>query len=102
MEHSKGNWIAKNTNSNSYVYSMLSGVICELNNKPQEEAKANAKLIAAAPQMLEILTQVNNLLSEHQKQDSKILAGYTMAANLGDEATSISNKLTSLFRSIAE
>lgn len=46
------------------------------------EDEANAKLIAAAPDMIEFIGKVMSKLQEHQKEDKKILAGYTLAANI--------------------
>jgi len=51
---------------------------------------------------IEILIKVAGLLQEHQKEDKKILAGYTLAANLGEDATEISNEIARLFSSIVE
>ena len=46
------------------------------------EAEANAKLIAALPKMIEFIGKVLSKLQEHQKEDKKIIAGYTLAANV--------------------
>ena len=64
------------------------------------EADDNTKrLIAAAPEMLQIIKEVQSMISEHQYKDGKILAGYTLAANVG--LTDISCKITSLLCSLA-
>lgn len=47
------------------------------------------------PELLALLRRINLKLSEHQKQNSKILAGYTLAANI-EGLTEISNEITSI------
>ena len=104
--HTQGEWKVKTTEETQhqtlFVYSPVFGAICQIPHrfKAIQEHESNAQLIVAAPKMLEILTRMNDLLQQHQKQDSKILAGYTLAANLGEEATNILNDCTKIFSTL--
>lgn len=47
------------------------------------------------PELLALLRKVNLKISEHQKQDTKIMSGYTLAANIKG-LTELSNEITSI------
>ena len=57
LKHSKGEWFVSEQNLDLKVKSRNSmmGTICILNDIFEEEAQANAKLIASAPKLLEAL-----------------------------------------------
>lgn len=60
MKHTKGTWKIEDHQIGSGE-SHLGGfktVICELNKHLSDEGKANAKLIAAAPELLEALIEI--------------------------------------------
>ena len=105
MTHTKGEWklnpLINPTKPTYYcIYTQECDKIEHIvtvtdNNLIDKEAMhANARLIAAAPNMLEIIKELQTKISEHQHKDSKIIAGYTLAANVG--LTDISCKITSL------
>lgn len=54
-KHTKGEWKARNNDNYCLVYSELHGgiTLCNHEGKHKEEHEANAKLIAAAPDLLE-------------------------------------------------
>lgn len=65
MKHTKGNWeyighIA--SDRTHFVRKVMSGTIsiCVIRTNNQEQAEANAKLIAAAPELLEVLQTIEN------------------------------------------
>lgn len=70
----KGNWVAelgnsKNVNVTAWINEKANGFIHSQNVSDfddRQEAQANAKLIACAPEMLEILNKLHLLLEEHQ------------------------------------
>jgi len=74
--------------------------ICEItgNFMDESEAKANAKLIAASPKMIEFISKIMSKLQEHQKEDKKIIAGYTLAANI-EGFTDLLNEALGIWRS---
>lgn len=97
-KHTKGEWIT----NEGQIYPQETGKTLALIpyfNKDDEEQEANAKLIAAAPNMLKIIEDIAAKLSEHQKVDSKIMAGYTLAANI-EGLTEIANEITSVLSKI--
>jgi len=97
-KHTKGEWVA----NEGQIYPQETGKTLALIpyfNKDDEEQEANAKLIAAAPNMLKIIEDIAAKLSEHQKVDSKIMAGYTLAANI-EGLTEIANEITSVLSKI--
>jgi hypothetical protein len=47
-------------------------------------------------ELLNLLRKTSTLLQTHQMKEEKILKGYTLAANLGEEATNLSNEITSI------
>ena len=47
-------------------------------------------------QLLDLLIKTSTLLQTHQMKEEKILKGYTLAANLGEEATQLSNEITNV------
>ena len=75
-KHTKGQWIIKSTKDTNSLYSMIySGEVriaevksfgkdSKFNDATYEEKEANAKLIAAAPDMLEALIMLNNYIKE--------------------------------------
>ena len=67
-------------------------------NVSVKEAQANAKLISASPKMIEFIGKVMSKLQEHQKEDKKIIAGYTLAANI-DGFTDLLNEAGEIWRS---
>jgi hypothetical protein len=80
-KHTSGTWHAKD----GQIYPTETGktlAIIPYYDKDNEEEEANAKLIAAAPELLKALGNICHKLQEHQKKDSKIIAGYTLAANI--------------------
>lgn len=72
----------------------LNEVICLLGEG--DNKLANAKLIAAAPALLKTLGDIMNKLQEHQSTESKILAGYTLCANI-EGMTELLNNATSAY-----
>lgn len=68
MKHTKGEWKIDPLNDISIIDSSgdrLEQLICQTNGKGGEERKANAKLIAAAPDLLEALIGVKILYMSH-------------------------------------
>jgi hypothetical protein len=75
-KHTKGKWIIESTKDTNSLYSMIySGEVriaevksygkdSKFNDATYEEKEANAKLIAAAPEMLEALIVLNNYIKE--------------------------------------
>ena len=47
-------------------------------------------------QLTDLLRKTSSLLQTHQMKEEKILKGYTLAANLGDEATNLLNDITTV------
>jgi len=70
MKHTKGEWINLGYRVDVDIADGLSG-ICEMSNwMDKKEMEANAKLIAAAPEMLEALIHLRDFcpsLKKHQK-----------------------------------
>lgn len=64
-KHTKGEWKARNNDNYCLVYSELHGgiTLCNHEGKHKEEHEANAKLIAAAPDLLEAL---QDLVSDYE------------------------------------
>ncbi len=66
MKHTKGPWL----NQNPHIVPEIRGIgyaICEINTLPhfhEEEQRANARLIAAAPTMYELLHRAADALEE--------------------------------------
>lgn len=63
-KHTPGEWAAKE----SIVYSLETGqdiARCDIGGR-DEQTEANSKLIAAAPDLLKALTELHNLLDEHE------------------------------------
>ncbi len=61
-----GKWIASTIHhnaNNAFVYGENNEIICEVTSRPKELSLANAKLIAAAPQLLEAL---KNMIEEYE------------------------------------
>lgn len=62
----KGEWAIDNTYSTMYLMTSVNGHICEVdcdydcdgNASPTDEQKANAHLIAAAPEMCRVIEQI--------------------------------------------
>jgi len=80
-KHTAGTWHAKE----GQIYPTETGKTLALIpyfEEGLEEHQANQKLIAAAPELLKALGNICYKLQEHQKKDSKIIAGYTLAANI--------------------
>lgn len=97
-KHTQGEWIT----NEGQIYPQETGKTLALIpyfDKDDEEQEANAKLIAAAPNMLKIIEDIAKKLSEHQKVDSKIMAGYTLGANL-EGFTEITNEITRVLSNI--
>jgi len=81
-EFTKGKWEL----DRDFIYSKLSEVICDIDpigvskkvfTRSKEEAIANAKLIAAAPELLEALISVLNIMN-----DSEGVAGYHLNGDI--------------------
>jgi hypothetical protein len=55
MKHTQGEWFVNNHNNEMKVRARntMMGTICTINDIFESEAEANAKLIAAAPKLLE-------------------------------------------------
>lgn len=107
-KHTTGQWVALNRTGTG-LYKIVSDTlqeICETQmpygdnlTRPEvfEQGKANAKLIAASPKMIEFIGKVMSKLQEHQKEDKKILAGYTLAANI-EGFTDLLNEAAEIWR----
>ena len=56
-KHTKGHWKYERPKTQSYfkVYNLQNKQICGVNLQEKDEAEANARLIAAAPELLEAL-----------------------------------------------
>ena len=71
-KHTPAPWMAHKWELENYkgveVRDIQGNPICALANN---NAEANAKLIAAAPELLEALNRVNNTLTVHGKVDSE-------------------------------
>ena len=81
MTHTKGEWLIKERENNFMVDVLANGQrICEVksftgkpfNDPSLKKADANAKLIAAAPDMLEALIEANNELKNMHEYISKV------------------------------
>ena len=77
MKHTQGTWEATQGKSLSPIVGIREKSffkICELNRKfpfSNEEAEANAKLIAAAPKLLEALTLIRGILQDRDNGTGK-------------------------------
>ena len=65
-KHTPGPWVARNNEENCLVYSEKFGgiTLCQHNGAHREEHEANARLIAAAPELLEMLDKCAKQLIE--------------------------------------
>lgn len=104
-KHTSGQWESRQSQGNNiYKYKVVSPsikTICEMEAdgvKDIEEVKANAKLIAAVPKMIEFIGKIMGKLQEHQKEDKRIIAGYTLAANI-EGFTDLLNEAGEIWRS---
>ncbi len=73
MKHTKGNWLfIPKTNQIEVLnkHGELETVVCKVTTNNKEEAEANAKLICAAPEMLEVLTSTFRRLWELRDSDT--------------------------------
>jgi len=97
-KHTQGNWSASKYSQDWGVYSETGDGrdIALVREYQPEAAEANAKLIAAAPDLLKALGDIMLKLNEHQNTESKILAGYTLAANI-DGLTELLNSAQSAY-----
>lgn len=67
MKHTKGEWVISNQGSNGLFItdSKNTGAICRvygLNSLINSDEESNAKLIAAAPKLLEVLNKLYNAI----------------------------------------
>ena len=73
-KHTKGEWEIKKTQGN-FSISGKEPVCTILANPPLEQQEANAKLIAAAPELLEALVKSNKLIETLRDKLSHIKYG---------------------------
>ena len=67
-KHTKGPWRAEIGPINSLIHTKDKSIACTYTaNTTPEEAEANARLIAAAPELLEALIQAHDLLQGVRK-----------------------------------
>lgn len=75
MKHTKGKWVVFDTGDtidinaeDSEGFTLIAEIPCSLRNRYEhllDEKEANAKLIAAAPELLEALEDVANMCKGH-------------------------------------
>jgi hypothetical protein len=67
-KHTKGEWLNLGYRVDVDVADGMSG-ICEMSDwMPEEEMEANSKLIAAAPELLEVLQDINKYFVDLQNR----------------------------------
>ncbi len=73
MEFTKGKWEIKKYSNVTNLWIKGDEPVCTINSSTDEEAKANAQLIAHAPEMLEMLIEFvimfDGVLNENTKSD---------------------------------
>jgi len=87
-KHTKGNWVYQKYSTDYGVYSETGNgrdIALVREYGSDEEAEANAKLIAAAPEMLEALIEINKMIADSVtcngvKLNTGIIAKISMSA----------------------
>lgn len=75
-KHTKGEWLVYSSRTRMFVYAVVSGVtslVATVLGCNAEEQKANARLIAAAPEMCELLAKLSFTTLDEPVSD-KLLA----------------------------
>lgn len=86
MKHTKGEWKWINQTTQSGDYYKVTGEavsVCNITTRDSKQAEANAKLIAAAPELLEACEQAFNMcdmLRMPTESDLKNMATFLKAA----------------------
>ena len=86
MKHTKGEWKWINQTTQSGDYYKVTGEtvsVCNITTRDSKQAEANAKLIAAAPELLEACEQAFNMcdmLRMPTESDLKNMANFLKAA----------------------
>jgi hypothetical protein len=99
MKHTKGPWMH---DDDGFIYAGSGEdyvTIADPNctkDLDLDEMEANARLIAAAPEMIKFIHEFAQFLNAHQYEEKKILKGYTLAANLGEKATEFSTRAVNI------
>lgn len=93
MKHTKGEWLIQEDfpNRSVEIKNINHERICSVmpfGNKSKEEFNANAKLIAAAPELLEALIKANKILQLMKDN------GYSISSITLSEQTNAINKAT--------
>ncbi len=68
-KHTQGEWFVSNHNNELKVRARntMMGTVCTINTLFEDEAEANAKLIASAPDLLEALEAARKLIHQERK-----------------------------------
>lgn len=93
MNHTKGEWKFSSTEKVINGYSEMHGGICAIPNggKHTKEHEANAQLITAAPDMLEVLTTLVTFLKTNGFNAHHIYKAYVSKAEMAIKKATFQN-----------